>query len=490
MITLDRIQPLDRFRIGLVAFLTFPFCILIFFFRFRFDLSAAELWWALKNSVAQAFFSSLFSVLIGFVVALGFFCLKKKLLRAVLEILALLPNFLPVLFTLVAVFNFVDPFPSGILGIVIVHVFIYFGLVAVLLANQIENRLGGLVEQAWVDGIPQWKFYLHVFFPLMKKELLGIFLFIFVLCFTSFSVPLVAGGGRGTTLEVLIYEKMRLSTDWGAAVFLSFVQSVLVFGISWNSYRGHASLSSQKVSFYWLRSRLGLLLFICLLSAFFLGYTQGLADGFSHMSFFYELRFAVIKQFFGTLVLGLLAGALTFILLFCIVWARPEAWFEKFLRSYLAPSTALTGFAFLVLGPNYGLGPWIKIPLAIVLLSMSSLFRMSWESSIQNLQSQRAMALVLGAKPWQIFREIEVPQLIPRASFLAALVALWTAGDFAVSRILASKDLSLAMMTESLLSSYRISQASVLSFFVFLVGVALFIFFIGAGRVLSRKFSL
>lgn len=481
---------LDRFRLGLVAFLTFPFLILIFFFRFHLDLSGAELWWALKNSFLQSFLSAFFAVLVGFFVALGLFGIKKKWLRAIFELLALLPNFLPALFILVAIFNFVDPFPSGILGIVIVHTFIYFGLAAVLIGNQIENRLGGLVEQAWIDGVSKFSFYIHVFFPMMKKEFLGLFLFLFIMCFTSFSVPLVAGGGRGTTMEVLIYEKMRLSTDWGAAVFLSFLQSAIVLGISWYSYRGQTALSLHQVSFFWLRSRLGLLLFICLLTAFCLGYTQGLIDGLSQMNFFYELRFALLKQFFGSLVLGLLAGALTFVLLFCVVWARPQDWFGKFLRSYLAPSTALTGFAFLALGMNYGLGPWIKIPLAFVLLSMTNLFRMSWESSIQSLESQRTMAQVLGADAWAIFRFVEFPQLIGRASFLSGLVALWTVGDFAVSRILASKDISLAMMTETLLSSYRISQASVLSFFVFLVGALVFIFFIGAGRVLSRKFSL
>lgn len=482
--------PLDRFRTGLVLFLIFPFLTLLFFFRIHFDLSGAEFWWALKNSFAQAFFSAFFSVILGFVVSLGFFCIEKKWLRASLEILALLPNFLPVLFTLVAIFNFVDPFPTGTLGIVIVHVFIYFGLVAVLIANQVTTRLGGLVEQAWVDGVSRWDFYSKVFFPLMKKDFLGLFLFVFVMCFSSFSVPLVAGGGRGTTMEVLIYEKMRLSTDWGAAVFLSFVQSLIIFALSWFSYQNRGPVASSAVSFRWLRSRMGLLILICFLSAFILGYTQGIVDGFLQMGFFYELRFALLKQFFGTVILSLLAGSLTFLLLFLMVWARPEGWFEKFLRSYFAPSTALTGFAFLLLGPNQGLGPWLKIPIAIVLLSITGLFRMSWESSIQSLHSQRSMAQVLGASPWQIFRFVEAPQLIGRASFLAGLVALWTSGDFALSRILASRDLSLAMMTETLLSSYRISQASILSLFVFFVGVLLFISFIGAGRVLHRKFNL
>lgn len=481
---------LDRFRFGLVFFLLFPYLILIFYFRINFELSLSELWWALKNSFIQAFLSSLFAIIFGFFVSLGLFCIQKKWLRATFEILALLPNFLPALFTLVAVFNFVDSFPYGIFGIVIVHVFIYFGLVGVLIANQVESRLGGLVEQAWVDGVSRFQFYRKVFLPLMNKDLLGLFLFVFALCFCSFSVPLVAGGGRGTTLEVLIYEKMRLSTDWGAAVLLSIIQSLLVFIISWLSFQGRGQVSEKSYSFQWLRSWFGLLLLICLLSAFVLGYAQGIRDGFSQLSFFYELKYALVKQFFGTLIISFLAGTLTFLLLFFVVWCRPSDWLQKFLRAYFAPSTALTGFAFLVLGPNTGIWPWIKIPLAMTFLSLTSLYRMSWESSVQSLESQRQMGQVLGASPWLIFKNIEVPQLIVRASFLSGLVALWTAGDFAVSRILAPRDLSLSMMTETLLSSYRISQASILSLMVFIIGVALFLFYIGVGRVLSRKFIL
>ncbi len=109
---------------------------------------------------------------------------------------------------------------------------------------------------------------------------------------------------------------------------------------------------------------------------------------------------------------------------------------------------------------------------------------------MQSLDLQRQMAEVLGADRWLIFKKVEFPQLIKRASFLSGLVALWMAGDFAISRILAPRDLSLSLMTETLLSSYRISQASILSVLIFIVGVLMFLFYLGVGRVLSRKLAL
>jgi thiamine transport system permease protein len=50
--------------------------------------------------------------------------------------------------------------------------------------------------------------------------------------FGSFSVPLVVGGARGTTVEVLIYEKIRLSGHWSEAIILALLQSVFIFTLA------------------------------------------------------------------------------------------------------------------------------------------------------------------------------------------------------------------------------------------------------------------
>ncbi|MBO9668082.1 MAG: iron ABC transporter permease, partial [Bdellovibrio sp.] len=155
-----------------------------------------ELWWAFKNSFLQAFLSATLSLFIGGWASLGilnFASGRGRKFRLGMEILCLLPNFLPPLFVLLAILNVVDPFPMGIIGISIVHTMMNFGLVAVLLAGVIENKVGGVAELSLVEGSGRLRFLFKGMLPMLKKDLWLLGLFIFVVSFGSFSVPLIVG---------------------------------------------------------------------------------------------------------------------------------------------------------------------------------------------------------------------------------------------------------------------------------------------------------
>ncbi|ASD64854.1 thiamine biosynthesis protein ThiP [Bdellovibrio bacteriovorus] len=479
-------------RIGLVLFLIFPFLFLLTQFGFSGWPDMGELVWAFKNSFLQAFFSSVFSLIMGFWVALGLLTLHSARGRKVrwgLEILCLLPNFMPPIFILLSTLNVIDPFPMGIPGIVIVHTLMNFGLVAVLLASTIENKLGGMIELAYVEGAGRWQFLLRGLFPMLKKDFWLLGLFIFVICFGSFAVPLIVGGGRGTTVEVLIYEKIRLSSNWGDAVLLAFLQSVFIFALSFVASRGKGMHSTRTANLSLLKTPTGIFVIAGLSFLYLFGYVQGFLSGLSQVSTFYELQSALIWNFIGSLTLGMSVGILSYAGLMLIAYCWPKAWFERFLNGYVAPSTSLACFCLLILGPNEGFYPFIKIPVALTLLSLNSLFRMGWDSELHALQNQMTVAYSMGASKSQIFKEILFPQLSGRAGLLAGIASIWAAGDFAVSRILAHRDLSIAMMTETLMSGYRLNQAIVLSSLIIVAGLICFVLCVGGSRVLGRKFA-
>lgn len=480
-------------KIMTVAFFLLPFFILLAQFDLRFSFDREEVFWAFKNSFYQAFFSALGSLFFGFLSTLALLSLQEKGIRSLGEILCLLPNFLPPLFTLIAVLNFVDPFPMGIFGISLVHIFMNFGLVAVLILSIIESRMGGWVELAWLEGASYFQFMTSAILPSLKKDLLGIFLFVFTLCFSSFSIPLVVGGGSGTTVEVLIYEKIRISADWGSAIWLCLLQAIFIFILSLVVTKNHIQVRSSAVNISFFRNPFGyfcLILWVVLNAVLLKGFLSGFWDGFLQSSQFWAVRSILFKQTLGTILLGLGGGLICFLFLFWTAFLRPQAWFHRFLNGYMGPSSAMVGLTFLVVSPNDHFWPWIKIPLAFVVLYYSTLYRLSWGNNLSSLQSQRNMAEVLGANNKQIFWKVEFPQLLPKACFLTGLFSVWLMGDFALSRILAPRDLSLAMATQTLLSSYRINQASFLSFFVFLLCLFVFLFWMGVGRVLRRKFKL
>lgn len=482
-------------RAGLVLYLVFPFLFLVLNFRWldsqTFSANSLdEIFWAFKNTFYQAFFSAFFSLLLGIWVSLGLITFSnhfRRPYRLTLEVLCLLPNFLPPLFTLLSLLNLIDPFPMGLIGITIVHTVLNFGLVAVMLASTIEKRIGSLAELAFIEGASKWLFLRKAFFPLLKRDLWLLFVFVFAVCFGSFAVPLIVGGGRGTTIEVLIYEKIRLSNDWGQAVMLALIQSGFIFLVSLMAL-GERGLQTERThNLSLLRRRSGVVVLVSLMVLCFLGYAQGVADGFEQVTAFYELKSALLWNFFGSLLLGLTVGGLTFGLLFLIAYCWPKPWFSRFLAGYMAPSTALCCFAFLMLGSNESFWPFVKIPLAFTLLCLGSFYRLGWEGVLRSLEKQMEIAGTLGANAQQIFQKILLPQMAPRAALIAGIAAIWACGDFAVSRILAHRDLSLAMMTETLMSSYRLGLASVLSLSLIVCGAICFFLMIGVGRVLSRK---
>ncbi len=450
-----------------------------------------ELFWAFKNTFLQALLSAVSSLILGIWASFGIlnFSSGKSRLRLVLEVACLVPNFLPPLFILLSVLNVVDPFPMGILGISLVHTVMNFGLVAVLFTSIIESKVGGVAELSYVEGASRWQFISKGLLPMLKKDLWLLGLFIFVVCFGSFSVPLIVGGGKGTTLEVLIYEKIRLSSDWGSAVFIAALQSLFIFGLSLIVGRGKGSLAARHANLSLLRTRSGIAIIVAISLMYLTGYVQGLIAGFGMMSTLYEYQSALIWSFLGSIVIGMSVGVLCYSGLMLIAYCWPKPWFDKFLNGYVAPSTSLACFSLLILTPNDGVFPFLKIPVALVLLSLNGLFRMGWDSELRSLESQLNVAYAMGASPLQIFREVMFPQISAKAGVLAGIGAVWACGDFAVSRILAHRDLSIAMMTETLMSSYRLNQATVLSLLIIVAGIVCFALCVGGSRVLRRKFT-
>lgn len=473
----------------LILWLVFPFLVLFYLFRPSVEISLGEFWWAFQNSALQAFLSSLFSLIGGFWAALGLIAARGRSegFRRTLEVISLLPNFLPPIFILLATLSLVDPFPMGIAGIVLVHSVINFGLVGVLLARIIEEKMGGFAELAYIEGASRFYFLRKVFFPILKKDFLLVGLFVFTICFSSFAVPLVVGGGRGTTLEVLIYEKIRLSTEWGQAVFIALVQSVFVFCLSLVVSQQIISSKVEKKFFKIIEFPSGILLILFVNLFLLWGFSQGLLNSIENLEFFQSLQREIWQAVVGSFLIALSSGIFVFLFLLLIVWSFPDRILSVFLRGYVAPSTALVCFCFLILGPNYGLWAFIKIPLAFASLVVANLYRLGLESQLKNLNSQVVVAQTMGAGRKLIFFEILLPQTSRTVGLLSGLAAVWASGDFAISRILAQHDLTVAMMTESLMSGYRLNQSTVLSLLIVVIGLACFFIFLWGGHVLSRK---
>jgi len=462
---------------GILLFFLSSLFVLLFFVDQIGSFSWTETWWAFKNSVVQAFFSTLLTLALGFVVAFGLIRIPEKriVIISAATILCLFPQFVPIVISLVGILNGLQPFPMGTVGIVIVHVFLNFGLAAILLQNQMRATWASTLDVSRTLGVSRRSYLWRVGLPLLKNDFLLMGIFFFSQFFTSFSVPLIVGGGRGTTLEVLIYEKMRLSSDWSAAAYLAWFQAFFILALSILTWRSRAQNAPREADLRWLGSYLGLVPLVLLMAGFLAAYGSGVREGLLQLE---NLRTSASEIFWGAW--GSLAVA--FLTFFCtLIGLRILAhlgslpnYLDRFLNGYIAPSTTLTCFGILILFPTDAVWSFVKVPVAFLMLSLPAVYRLGWGEKLKTLESQIQVSRTMGASAWEISSKIVWPQVKSESRFLAALVGTWACGDFAIGRILAHQDFTIGLMLETLLSSYRISLASVLSLFLILL---CFVFF-------------
>ena len=205
---------------------------------FQFD---AYLPHVVSFTLEQASLSTLLSVVIALPVARGL-ARRQFIGRDVLLKIFSVPLALP---AIVAILGIVGIFGnSGVLG----GIFPIYGLSGILLAHVFFNMpLAVRLMLTRLDAIPAENFRLaaqlnlssgQVFrfieWPQLASAITGIASLIFLLCTASFAVVLVLGGGpQATTLEVAIYQSLRLDFDPARASILALAQlatcSILVF---------------------------------------------------------------------------------------------------------------------------------------------------------------------------------------------------------------------------------------------------------------------
>ncbi len=451
---------------------------------------SGELIWALGNSFTQAFFSAVLTLALGFVVALGHLKISAQrfVSRRVFEALCLVTQFIPVVVSLVGILNLIQPFPMGTIGVITVHAYLNFGMAAILLSQHMRSVWSETSDVARTLGVSRFLFLRKIGIPQIKRELTLIFLYLFSMFFTSFSIPLVVGGGRGTTLEILIYEKMRLSMDWSGAVVLAWIQIAFIFALSLLALKTRKRALKTSADISWLGSNAGIFLLLILMAGLFVGYSSGLAEGWmqrSELSGFYS---DFVYGFFNSVLIGLITYVFVMGIFkaLTLIGVIPN-WLDRFLNGYLAPSTSLTCFAFLIILPADQVWSYIKIPIAFTILTLPALYRMGFGERLRDLKLQLEHAALLGSTSYMTFKYVAWPQIKVQARFLGALVATWACGDFAVSRILSTRDFTLGLMVQTLLSTYRMSLASLISILLLLACVVCFLLIIGWDYVDRRE---
>ncbi|WP_338040717.1 thiamine/thiamine pyrophosphate ABC transporter permease [Marinomonas ostreistagni] len=477
------------------------------------------IWRLIRFSLWQASLSALLSLLLAVPVASCLFHRRFKGRQLLLNLFAVsmvVPSIVAVLGIIVVYGRngwftqlFGVPFPLyGLGGILLAHVFFNMPLaVRVLLQTYslIPDAQWRLASQL---GFTRWHAFTLIEWHYLKKALPGLFLLIFMLCFSSFAVVLSLGGGpRSSTLEVAIYQALRFEFDLNKASYLALLQVTICSLVALLVYR-LAPKVVQDVSVFRgasapLRSgRLSttvdgaMLLLVALwvlppfvaivlpvLSTVFWQTLQ--APALWH-SVWNSVRIALPSGLLALLIaLSLAALART------LRWReRGDFWADKFEQSgnlvLMIPGLVLATGLFIVfrfLGIGISNAYWIVVWVNGV-MALPFVLRSLLPSVYQQEKRFRLLYQQYGIKGWARFR-LEWPVLRSAMAQGLAYAVLISLGDLGVVALFGSKGLeTLPLYLYQLIGSYRVDQGACAA--VVLISLCVVLFYV-INRVIGGR---
>lgn len=473
-----------------LAFLT-PLLILVAHLgEVRFP-DASEIWPYIASASWQGFWSGTLSLIIGAFIAIGLLSVSSDHFRRALEICFLIPSLLPGIFIVLSILQISSLFqfhPIGYGGVIAANVAMSAGLVGVFLQRAFRNKVGGFAELAYIEGASPWQ-TLKTVTPLLGRDLLSMFLGVFIFSFLGFSIPLILGGLEAATLEVQIYRKVLAEGAISEALALCLLQVVFIALFAQIIPLRAQGKRVTHAYLEFLGNRFALVMLFVLTAILLMAPATNLMSGAEAVLANEFLRGLVIKAAASTFIIAVTAGLLTVLLGMLMVYLWPPCFIERFFIAYSAPSAVLIGFGFYLLGVQ-------SAPLIVQLLVLGfvlgtffwpSLYRLSFHLAADSLRGQYEIAHQMGASAFQVFREVAWPQMRPTVFMMAALTALWAAGDFGISSILSIGDSSLALLVKSLISRYRLAEATFILWILVLVAILSALIFVGVSRVGNRK---
>ncbi len=463
------------------------------------SLAVGQIWRPLSFTIFQAVLSTFLTLLFGLPAAYVFARFSfpgKNLLRVVTTLPFILPTVVVAAsfnalvgpngwlnLLLMRLFSLQTP-PIQLLNtlgaILLAHVFYNTTILIRVVGSAWEQLNPRLEEAARSLGASSWQTLIEVTLPLLRPALLSALLLVFMFDFTSFGVILLLGGPRYATIEVEIYIQALQLLNLPLAGLLSAIQMAftLILAIFYSRIVGQRNIPllprvrgeglrrarrwTDKL-LVWGMLTLLVLLLVTPLAALGLrsvtrlepnrGERSGFAPGLT-LQYYQELFINRRESIFYvppidaarnslvyagiTVVLSLSLGSLAAYSL-----ARParvNRFLDPLLMLPLGASAVTLGLGFVVTFNRPPLDvrsfPWL-IPIAHSLVALPFVVRTLQPALASIPPALREAAAVLGASPWQVYREVDLP-IVSRAALVSAIFAFTISlGEFGATSFLA-----------------------------------------------------
>ncbi|WP_405906435.1 iron ABC transporter permease [Streptomyces sp. NBC_00828] len=400
----------------------------------------------------------------------------KQLLRAVVTVPFVLPTVVvgTAFLALVGRGGLLDELwgvrlDTTVWAILLAHVFFNYAVVVRTVGglwSQLDPRQEEAARMLGASRFAAWR---KVTLPALSPAVAAAALMVFLFTFTSFGVVQILGGPTFSTLEVEIYRQTSEIFDLSTAAVLTIIQFVAVGAIlavhARTVRRRETALrlvapevtarrpcgAGQWALLASVLASIAVLLVLPLgvlvqrsLDAPDFGYYRALTSDDSGIflvapieAIGNSLQYALAAAAIAVLIGGLAAAALT------RRAGRLVRGFDALLMLPLGVSAVTVGFGFLIAldEPPLNLrSSWILVPLAQALVGVPFVVRTMLPVLRAVDGRLREAAAVLGASPWRVWREVDLP-MVRRALLVAAGFAFAVSlGEFGATVFIARPD--------------------------------------------------
>ena len=375
----------------------------------------------------------------------------------------------------------------GLPGILLAHVFFNMPLATRVFLQAIESVPPENWRLASQLGMGPWAIFQLIDWPAIRRVLPGVAGAIFMLCFTSFAVVLTLGGGPwATTIEVAIYQALRLEFDIARAVTLAGVQltaCVLLSAVFLCLARGGGGiLATERRAFArpdtdhpMTRSvdaaalLLALGVVVAPLAAVLIAGVNGASVA--------VLQDQVLWRAAGrSLSVALLAGALSLALGLGLLHGARMVRAEHGrvglagamelvgLLPLITPPLMLAAGLFLLLRPYADvLAVGLYLTIAVnALMGLPFVLRIVAPAMRRADEETSRLCLDLGIRGWNRFRLVDWPLIRGAAGLALAIAATLAAGDMGVIALFGSQDTeTLPLLLYRRMGAYQMDAAAV-----------------------------
>ncbi|MGB0518601.1 MAG: ABC transporter permease subunit [Candidatus Puniceispirillaceae bacterium] len=399
----------------------------------------------------------------------------------------------------------------GLGAVLLAHVFFN----APLMLRVLSGTLGGIPQAQWrlaaQWGLSDLERFAKIEWPTLKRVIPGLLALVFLLCFTSFSLVLMLGGGPAvTTLEVSIYTALRFDFDLPMAGKLALLQLMICAGVvilltmltgrSWPGAAGKTGQTVLQRGDNALSTRITdgviLAIFVCvtvlpLFAILWRGISPKLAAVLAWPAFwqatFTSLSIAVLSGILATGIALVLASARSRRAVASLaVWPLDLA-----ISLYLAVSAIVLGTGMFILlrtvADVFLLAPLLVL-LGNMLVSLPFAYRIL-EGRLASLASiQDRLCAALDIRGWRRFSLVTLPALAPEIGYAAGLSSALSLGDMTIVALFGSQQFqTLPWLLYQTMARYRAGEAAALALLLLCLTLLLFTLFVLSAKLAGRR---